>query len=148
MKKEKFKLASGKEVQLLEMSVDDIDFCNDVPIVMANDDGSSSIRNMSAARTAWIRRGVKGANDKFIKGLSEDDKNELDNAEYKALKIKFEEYNYKVYDRYVIERYEVDDNKYLIPYITKSSNNILDFEKKFDNVSMSSWYSIIKKLTT
>ena len=65
MKKEKFKLASGKEVQLLEMSV------------MANDDGSSSIRNMSAARTAWIRRGVKGANDKFIKGLSEDDKNEL-----------------------------------------------------------------------
>tara|TARA_R100000231_G_scaffold135739_1_gene110440 strand:+ start:6435 stop:6704 length:270 start_codon:yes stop_codon:yes gene_type:complete len=77
MKKEKFKLASGKEVQLLEMSVDDIDFCNDVPIVMANEDGSSSIRNMSAARTAWIRRGVKGADDKFIKSLSEDDKNEL-----------------------------------------------------------------------
>ena len=77
MKKEKFKLASGKEVQLLEMSVDDIDFCNDVPIVMANDDGSSSIRNMSAARTAWIRRVFKGANDKFIKGLSEDNKNEL-----------------------------------------------------------------------
>ena len=47
----------------------------------------------------------------------------------------------------ILELKEVDDNKYLIPYITKSSNNILDFEKKFNNVSMSSWHSIIQKLT-
>ena len=30
MADKKFKLSSGKDVVLLEMSVDDIDFCNDV----------------------------------------------------------------------------------------------------------------------
>ncbi len=77
MKNKKLKLASGKEVQLLEMSVDDIDFCNDVPTVVQDKDGSSSIKNMSAARTAWIRIGVKNATDKLLKTFSEDDKNEL-----------------------------------------------------------------------
>tara|TARA_S200002703_G_scaffold84737_1_gene73113 strand:+ start:209 stop:478 length:270 start_codon:yes stop_codon:yes gene_type:complete len=77
MKKEKFKLASGKEVKLLEMSVDDIDFCNDVPTVVQDKDGNSSIRNMSAARTAWIRKGVDKCNDKFLKSLTEEDKNDL-----------------------------------------------------------------------
>jgi hypothetical protein len=32
---------------------------------------------MSAARTAWIRKGVKNATDKLLKTFSEDDKNEL-----------------------------------------------------------------------
>ena len=77
MKKEKFKLASGKEVKLLEMSVDDIDFCNDVPTVVQDKDGNSSIRNMSAARTAWIRKGVDKCTDKFLKSLTEEDKNDL-----------------------------------------------------------------------
>lgn len=77
MAKEKFKLASGKEVELLEMSVDEIDFCNDIPVVLQDNDGNNMIKNMSAARTAWIRKGVKGADDKLIKSLSEDDKNKL-----------------------------------------------------------------------
>tara|TARA_R100000734_G_scaffold18712_2_gene16242 strand:+ start:1207 stop:1473 length:267 start_codon:yes stop_codon:yes gene_type:complete len=73
----KFKLTSGKEVTLLEMSVDDIDFCSDVTQIVFDKEGNQIIKNMSAARTAWIRKGVKGANDKFIKALSDTDKNEL-----------------------------------------------------------------------
>ena len=73
----KFKLTSGKEVTLLEMSVDDIDFCSDVTQIVFDKEGNQIIKNMSAARTAWIRKGVKGANDKFIKTLSDIDKNEL-----------------------------------------------------------------------
>jgi|TARA_B100001939_G_scaffold348233_1_gene374615 TusA-related sulfurtransferase len=75
--KKKFKLSTGKEVELLEMSVDDIDFCNDIPSIMQDKEGNSFVKGMSAARTAWIRKGVKNADDKLIKGLSEDDKNNL-----------------------------------------------------------------------
>jgi hypothetical protein len=32
---------------------------------------------MAKARTAWIRKGVKNADDKFIKTLSDEEKNEL-----------------------------------------------------------------------
>ena len=77
MTNKKLKMASGKEVILLEMSVDDIDYCNDVPIVSTDESGSSTIKGLAAARTAWIRKGVKNSTDKFIKGLSDDDKNEL-----------------------------------------------------------------------
>ena len=77
MADKKFKLSSGKEVILLEMSVDDIDFCNDVAQIVFDTEGNQVIRHMSKARTAWIRKGVKNANDKFIKSLTETDKNEL-----------------------------------------------------------------------
>jgi hypothetical protein len=77
MADKKFKLSSGKEVILLEMSVDDIDFCNDVTQIVFDKEGNQIIKNMSQARTAWIRKGVKKADDKFIKSLSETDKNEL-----------------------------------------------------------------------
>lgn len=71
------KLKSGKEVKLLEMSVDDIDYCNDLPIMRYENDQVVAITNLAKARTAWIRKGVDGADDKFIRGLSEDEKNEL-----------------------------------------------------------------------
>lgn len=77
MKNAKFKLSSGKEVTLIDMSVDDIDFCNDVTQIVFDKDGNQIIKNMSAARTAWIRKGIKGADDKFIKSLTDSDKNEL-----------------------------------------------------------------------
>ena len=77
MADKKFKLSSGKDVVLLEMSVDDIDFCNDVTQVVFDNEGNQIIKNMAKARTAWIRKGVVGADDKFIKSLSEDEKNEL-----------------------------------------------------------------------
>jgi hypothetical protein len=71
------KLKSGIEVELKEMSVDDIDFCNDLPQMRYEGNEIVAITNLAKARTAWIRKGVKGADDKFIKGLSDDDKNEL-----------------------------------------------------------------------
>ena len=71
------KLASGKEAKLKEMSVDDIDYCNDVPQMRYEGNEIVAITNLAKARTAWIRRGVEGVDDKFIKSLTEDEKNEL-----------------------------------------------------------------------
>jgi hypothetical protein len=70
------KLSSGKKAKVMEMSVDDIDFCNDIPELI-QDGENTIIRNLSRARTAWLRRGVEGCDDKFIKSLSETDKTEL-----------------------------------------------------------------------
>ena len=83
----KLKIQSGKEVKIKEMSVDDIDFCNDLPQMRYENDQVVAITNLSKARTAWIRKGVDGADDKFIKKLSEEDKNELSLAvqEYQRL---------------------------------------------------------------
>tara|TARA_R110002020_G_scaffold221997_1_gene430285 strand:+ start:3502 stop:3756 length:255 start_codon:yes stop_codon:yes gene_type:complete len=71
------KLSTGKEVKLKEMSVDDIDYCNDVPQMRYEGTEVVAITNLAKARTAWIRKGVEGVDDKFIKALSEDEKNEL-----------------------------------------------------------------------
>ena len=71
------KLSTGKEVKLKEMSVDDIDYCNDMPQIRYEGTEIVAITNLAKARTAWIRKGIEGADDKFIKLLSEDEKNEL-----------------------------------------------------------------------
>jgi len=71
------KLATGKEVKLKEMSVDDIDYCNDIPQMRYEGNEVVAITNLAKARTAWIRKGVEKCNDKFIKGLSDEEKNEL-----------------------------------------------------------------------
>lgn len=71
------KLKSKREVKLTEMSVDEIDHCNDVPQMRYEGEEIVAITNLSKARTAWIRRGVKGADDKFLKSLSDEEKNEL-----------------------------------------------------------------------
>jgi len=70
------KLSSGKKAKVIEMSVDDIDYCNDIPELIQEGE-NTIIRNLSKARTAWLRRGVDGCDDKFIKSLSEEDKTEL-----------------------------------------------------------------------
>jgi len=69
------------------MSVDEIDFCNDLPQMRYENDEVVAITNLSKARTAWIRKGVVGADDKFIKSLSDSEKNELSIAvqEYQRL---------------------------------------------------------------
>ena len=64
------KLSTDKEVKIKEMSVDDIDFCNDVPEMKYDGDNLVAIKNLSKARTAWIRKGIEGADDKFIKSLT------------------------------------------------------------------------------
>ena len=83
----KLTVASERKVKIIEMSVDDIDFCNDMPQMRYENDEVVSITNLSKARTAWIRKGIEGADDKFIKSLTEEEKNELSLAaqEYQRL---------------------------------------------------------------
>ena len=82
------KLSTDKEVKIKEMSVDDIDFCNDIPEMKYDENQLVTIKNLAKARTAWIRKGVDGADDKFIKALTDDEKNELSLAvqEYQRLR--------------------------------------------------------------
>tara|TARA_E500000305_G_scaffold105864_2_gene103755 strand:- start:1138 stop:1401 length:264 start_codon:yes stop_codon:yes gene_type:complete len=81
------KLSTDKKVKIREMSVDDIDFCNDVPEMKYDNNELVTIKNLAKARTAWIRKGVDGADDKFIKSLTDDEKNEISVAvqEYQRL---------------------------------------------------------------
>ncbi len=58
------------------MSVDDIDYCNDLPQMRYEGNEIVAITNLAKARTAWIRKGVVGLMI-IIKSLSEDEKNEL-----------------------------------------------------------------------
>jgi len=76
-----------KVVKLKEMSIDDIDFCNDLPQMRYENDQVVSITNLSKARTSWIRKGVDGSDDKFIRSLTEDEKNQISLAvqEYQRL---------------------------------------------------------------
>ena len=53
------KLSTGKETKLKEMSVDDIDYCNDLPQMRYEGNEIVAISNLAKARTAWIRRGVE-----------------------------------------------------------------------------------------
>ena len=70
-------ISSGKKAKVREMSVDDIDYCNDIPQLVYDGDEVKTIRNLSKARTAWLRRGIEACDDKFIKSMSEEDKTEL-----------------------------------------------------------------------
>mgnify|MGYP003636946168 FL=1 len=81
------KLSTDKKVKIIEMSVDDIDFCNDVPEMKYDNNELVTIKNLAKARTSWIRKGVDGADDKFIKSLTDDEKNEISVAvqEYQRL---------------------------------------------------------------
>ena len=73
----KHKLSTGKEIKIKEMSVDDMDYCNDLPQMRYEGSEIVAITNLAKARTAWIRKGVEGADDSFIKSLTDDEKNEL-----------------------------------------------------------------------
>ena len=73
----KKKLKSGKEVVLKEISIDDMDSCNDLQHICQESDGGISIYGLNKSNTAWIRKGVEGSDDKFIKSLKETEKIEL-----------------------------------------------------------------------
>jgi hypothetical protein len=82
----KITLKSGNKATLIEMSVDAFDKCMD-SVQFEEVDGQSVIKNQFALSTLWIRNGVKGADDKFIKSLSINDRVELQLAiqEYNSL---------------------------------------------------------------
>ena len=72
----KITLKSGKKATLLEMSVDVFDECMD-SIIYEQNGSDIVIKNQFSLSTKWIRNGVDGADDKFIKSLSMEDRAEL-----------------------------------------------------------------------
>ena len=91
MAKKNVELASGRKIQLREMSIDDVDFCSDIAEIIYNEAGEvSTVRGVSKSRTAWLRRGIAGGDfkefslngkglvgDTVLKELNEAEKNEL-----------------------------------------------------------------------
>ena len=84
------KLSTGRKVIIRDLTIDQIDACKDmVQIVFVGDD-AKTIKNLSSARTGWIRAGLAGGDfkdwnlntdkqcpDHVIKQLTEAEKEEL-----------------------------------------------------------------------
>ena len=90
MAKKIVELSTKRKVELKEMSIDDIDLCNDITVLKSSEDGKPYITGMSKSRTAWLRRGIVGGDfkafklenelvvDKVLKQLSEEEKNDVE----------------------------------------------------------------------
>ena len=80
-------LETGRKIEVKEMSIDDVDFCNDLQRISQEKDGNISIYGINRSNTAWIRKGLGGGDfkteingsvpDSVIRELSEDEKIEL-----------------------------------------------------------------------
>jgi len=89
MAKKIVELKSKRKVELKEMSIDDIDLCNDMTIIKQDSHGETYVSGISRARTSWLRKGISGGDfksfkinngitsDSCLKELTEDEKNEL-----------------------------------------------------------------------
>ena len=90
MSKKIVELKSKKKVELREMTLDEVDFCNDIAVMKYKNGELSHIEGLSKTRTAWLRRGIKGGDfksykadvegypaDSVLKQLNEEEKNEL-----------------------------------------------------------------------
>jgi len=89
MAKKIVELSTKKKVELKEMSIDEIDLCNDMTTLRQSEDGESYITGLSKSRTAWLRRGISGGDfkafkvdngavtDSVLKQLNDDEKNEI-----------------------------------------------------------------------
>jgi len=88
--KKTIELSTKKKVDIKEMTIDEVDECQDMLITDMKDGVITNVRNMSKARTAWLRKGIAGGDfkafkkesngdvsDSVLKQLTEDEKNEL-----------------------------------------------------------------------
>ena len=85
MAKTKRCLPSGIDIEIKDMSIDDIDFCKD-SVKVAFDNGQPvAVNGVNASRTLWLRKGLvriddsyskngEGPPDSALKLLTEDDK--------------------------------------------------------------------------
>ena len=84
------KLSSGRVVKIREMTIDDMDFCNDITTIHQDSGGGTYFTGLAKARTAWLRRGLEGGDfknfklnsegltdDSVLKELTDSEKNEL-----------------------------------------------------------------------
>ena len=90
MSKKTVELKSKKKIELREMTIDEVDFCNDLSVLIYENGEVSHVSGLSKTRTAWLRRGIKGGDfkefktgidgypeDSVLKQLTEEEKNEL-----------------------------------------------------------------------
>ena len=71
-------LSTKRKVTLLQMSLEEAVECEDSQYLVSNPDGSFAMRSINKSIVAWIRKGCKeGADDKFIKSLTADERNEI-----------------------------------------------------------------------
>ena len=90
MSKKTVELKSKRKVDLKEMSIDEVDFCNDLAVMQYENGEVSHISGLSKTRTAWLRRGIMGGDfktfktgadgypeDSVLRQLTEEEKNEL-----------------------------------------------------------------------
>ena len=90
MSKKIVELKSKRKVELKEMSIDEVDICQDLAVMKYENGEISHISGLSRTRTAWLRRGIKGGDfksfktgadgypeDSVLKQLTEEEKNEL-----------------------------------------------------------------------
>ena len=67
MSKKIVELKSKKKIELREMGIDEVDFCNDTAIMKYENGEISHISGLSKTRTAWLRRGIAGGDFKAFK---------------------------------------------------------------------------------
>ena len=72
----KTKLQSGREVEIKNLSVDERDELLDNVDTDTSEDGVK-IKALHSTMTKFIRMGVKGADDKFLKSLTFGEKTEI-----------------------------------------------------------------------
>ena len=90
MSKKIVELKSKKKIELKEMSIDEVDFCNDSAVMKYEDGEISHIGGLSKTRNAWLSRGISGGDfksfktgadgypeDSVLRQLTEEEKNEL-----------------------------------------------------------------------
>ena len=90
MSKKIVELKSKKKIELREIGLDEVDFCNDLAVMKYEGGEISHISGLSRTRTAWLRRGKKSGDfktfktgtdgypeDSVLKELTEEEKNEL-----------------------------------------------------------------------
>ena len=64
MAKKIVELKSKRKVAIADMSIDDVDYCNDLTVLRQGEDGKAYVQGMSKARTAWLRKGIVGGDFK------------------------------------------------------------------------------------
>ena len=82
MAKKIVELSTKRKVQLKEMSIDEVDICQDMTILKNDEDGNPYIMGVSRSRTAWLRRGINGGD---FKGFKKDAKDLVEDSVIKQL---------------------------------------------------------------
>ena len=89
--KKTVELSSKKKIDIKEMTIDEVDFCQDLAVANFDSKGNiSHVSGLATTRTAWLRRGIIGGDfkdfktdakgfplDSVLKQLNEEEKNEL-----------------------------------------------------------------------